>query len=165
MTLSVESINNNSPYKVDYATNKAFVIFSTDYDVHYLVGFEYDDTSFGFDAYQLVVINSDNKKSPKDSKARKTIIAIVEDFFSNNENVLLYICETGDSKQAMRSRLFQYWFSSYINKSLFTFVSASVTDEDGVVNHAAIILRSDNPMMPYIISEFSQTINLLNNKP
>lgn len=165
MTLSVESINNNSPYKVDYATNKAFVIFSTDYDVHYLVGFEYDDTSFGFDAYQLVVINSDNKKSPKDSKVRKTIIAIVEDFFSNNENVLLYICETGDSKQAMRSRLFQYWFSSYINKSLFTFVSASVTDEDGVVNHAAIILRSDNPMMPYIISEFSQTINLLNNKP
>lgn len=165
MTLSVESINNNSPYKVDYATNKAFVIFSTDYDVHYLVGFEYDDTSFGFDAYQLVVINSDNKKSPKDSKVRKTIIAIVEDFFSNNENVLLYICETGDSKQAMRSRLFQYWFSSYINKNLFTFVSASVTDEDGVVNHAAIILRSDNPMMPYIISEFSQTINLLNNKP
>lgn len=41
MILSVESINDNSPYKVQYATNKSFVIFKTDYDVHYLVGFEY----------------------------------------------------------------------------------------------------------------------------
>lgn len=165
MTLSVESINGNSPYKVEYATNKAFVIFSTDYDVHYLVGFEYDDTSFDFTTYQLVIINSNNKKSPKDFKVRDTIVAIVEAFFNDNENVLLYICETGDEKQSVRNRLFQYWFSSYINKDLFTFVSASVTDKEGVTNHAAIILRSDNPQMPYIVSEFSQTINLLSDKP
>lgn len=165
MILSVESINNNSPYKVEHATNKAFVTFSTDYDVDYLVGFEYDDTSFGFATYQLIIINSNNKKSPRDAKLRDTIVAIVEDFFNNNENVLLYICETGDSKQAMRNRLFQYWFSSYINKNLFTFVSASVTDEEGMVNHAAIILRSDNPQMPYIVSEFSKAVNILNNKP
>lgn len=165
MTLSVESINDNSPYKVEYATNKNFVIFSTDYDVHYLVGFEYDDTSFDFATYQLVIINSNNKKSPRDFKVRDTIVAIVEAFFSNNKNVLLYICETGDEKQSMRDRLFQYWFSSYINKGLYTFVSASVTDSEGVINHAAIILRSDNPQMPYVVSEFSQTINLLNSKP
>lgn len=165
MTLSVGSINKTSPYKVEHASNKAFVIFATDYDVHYLVGFEYDDSSFDFATYQLVIINSNNKKSPKDSKVRETIVAIVEDFFNNNENVLLYICETGDDKQAMRNRLFQYWFSSYINKNLFTFVSASVTDAEGIVNHAAIILRSDNPQMPHIVSEFSKTINLLNNKP
>ena len=80
----------------------------TDYDVHYLVGFEYDDSSFDFATYQLVIINTNNKKSPRDSKVKDTIIAIIEDFFSNNENVLLYICETGDSKQSMRNRLFQY---------------------------------------------------------
>ena len=165
MILSVESINDNSPYKVQYATNKSFVIFKTDYDVHYLVGFEYDDSSFDFATYQLVIINTNNKKSPRDSTVKDTIIAIIEDFFSNNENVLLYICETGDAKQSMRNRLFQYWFSAYLNKSQFTFVSASVKDEEGIINHAAIILRTDNPDMPYIVSEFSKTINLLNNKP
>ena len=165
MILSVESINENSPYKVQYATNKSFVIFKTDYDVHYLVGFEYDDSSFDFATYQLVIINTNNKKSPRDPKVKDTIIAIIEDFFSNNENVLLYICETGDAKQSMRNRLFQYWFSAYFNKAQFTFVSASVKDEEGIINNAAIILRTDNPNMPYIVSEFSKTINLLNNKP
>lgn len=165
MILSVESINENSPYKVQYATNKSFVIFKTDYDVHYLVGFEYDDSSFDFATYQLVIINTNNKKSPRDPKVKDTIIAIIEDFFSNNENVLLYICETGDAKHSMRNRLFQYWFSAYFNKAQFTFVSASVKDEEGIINHAAIILRTDNPNMPYIVSEFSKTINLLNNKP
>lgn len=112
MILSIDDINGSSPYKVEYAENKAFVIFKTDYDVHYLVGFEYDDSSFDFATYQLVIINSNNNKSPRDPKVKDTITSIVEAFFSENENVLLYICETGDAKQAMRSRLFQYWFSS-----------------------------------------------------
>ena len=113
----------------------------------------------------MVIINSNNKKSPRDPKVKDTIISIVEAFFTDNENVLLYICETGDTKQAMRSRLFLYWFSTYLNKESFTFVSASVKDEDGVINHAALIMKSDNPLMPDILAEFSKTINLLNNKP
>ena len=71
MILSVESINDNSPYKVQYATNKSFVIFKTDYDVHYLVGFEYDDSSFDFATYQLVIINTNNKKSPSADSTSK----------------------------------------------------------------------------------------------
>ena len=165
MILPIDDINSSAPYRVEYAANKAFVIFKTDHDVHYLVGFEYDDSSFDFATYQLVIINSNNKKSPRDPKVKDTIISIVEAFFTDNEKVLLYICETGDAKQAMRSRLFQYWFSSYLNKELFTFVSASVKDEDGVINHAALIMKSDNPLMPTILTEFSKTINLLNNKP
>lgn len=165
MILPIDDINSSAPYRVEYAANKAFVVFKTDHDVHYLVGFEYDDSSFDFATYQLVIINSNNKKSPRDPKVKDTIISIVEAFFTDNENVLLYICETGDAKQAMRSRLFHYWFSSYLNKELFTFVSASVKDEDGVINHAALIMKSDNPLMPAILAEFSKTINLLNNKP
>ena len=60
MILSIDDINGSSPYKVEYAENKAFVIFKTDYDVHYLVGFEYDDSSFDFATYQLLIINSIN---------------------------------------------------------------------------------------------------------
>ena len=165
MILPIDDINSSAPYKVEHAANKAFVVFKTDHDVHYLVGFEYDDSSFDFATYQLVIINSNNKKSPRDPKVKDTIISIVEVFFTDNENVLLYICETGDTKQAMRSRLFQYWFSTYLNKESFTFVSASVKDEDGIINHAALIMKSDNPLMPDILAEFSKTINLLNNKP
>lgn len=51
--------------------------------------------------------------SPRDLKMRDTVMLIIENFFNMNEAALLYICESGDGKQHMRSRLFEYWFSSY----------------------------------------------------
>lgn len=83
--LCIDNINAKAPYQTEYAVNKAFVIFSTDYGAHYLVGFEYDDTSFSFETYQLVIINSNNKKSPRDAKVKETIIAIVESVTSSYE--------------------------------------------------------------------------------
>ena len=65
----------------------------------------------------------------------------------------------------MRSRLFEYWFSTYNQKSLFTTMSSSVVDSEGVVNYATIILRNDNPYLAEIISEFSESIQALNQKP
>ena len=61
------------------------------------------------ETYQFSIINGNNKKSPRDPKVRETIIAIVENFFMENQEVMLYICETGDGKQSMRNRLFEYW--------------------------------------------------------
>lgn len=165
MKLSIQDINGKAPYKVSPTGDEAFVVFATEHDVQYLVGFEYDDTSLSFEAYQLVIINTNNKKSPRDMKVKGTIVAIVESFFQDNKNVLLYICETGDRKQTMRSRLFEYWFSSYINKDMFVMVSGTVKDDEGIVNHTAIIVRTDNPQMPQIVADFSKTISLLNNKP
>ena len=98
-------------------------------------------------------------------KVRDTIIAIVDEFFRNNNSTLLYICETGDSKQSMRSRLFEYWFSTYNRKALFTMISSSIVDEEGVVNFATIILRNDNPNLSEIIAEFTESIQLLSQKP
>lgn len=74
--------------------------------------------------FQLVIVNVDNMPSPRDRKLRETIVAIVEGFFSINNEAMLYICETGDGKQAMRNRLFQYWYSHYERKFEFTFLSA-----------------------------------------
>lgn len=101
----------------------------------------------------------------RDKKVRDTIVAIVDEFFSRNNSTLLYICETGDNKQGMRSRLFEYWFSTYSQKSLFTTLSSSVIDGEGVVNYATIILRNDNPFLSETISEFSESIQTLNQKP
>ncbi len=130
-----------------------------------MVGFEADDISMSFKAYQLVIINANNKKSPRDLKVKDTIIAIVEDFFIRNNETLLYICETGDDKQSVRSRLFEYWFAHYERKLWFTFLSTSIVDEDGIVNFATIILRNDNPYITDIISEFTNTVKYLSEKP
>ena len=82
-----------------------------------------------------------------------------------DNKTLLYICETGDEKQALRNRLFERWFSTYERKAQYTFVASSLKDDEGVENYAAIIVRNDNPELSAIIAEFTETISLLSTKP
>lgn len=99
--------------------------------IHYSVGFMEDDILLSKDSYQLIIANINNHKSPRDYKVRDTILSIVDEFFNTNNSTLLYICETGDNKQRMRSRLFEYWFSTYTRKSQFTTISSSIIDDEG----------------------------------
>lgn len=57
------------------------------------------------------------------------------------------------------------WFSAYSKKGLYTSVTSSVVDEDGITNYATIIVRNDNPRLVDVIAEFTTTISLLNQKP
>lgn len=163
--LSLECINKIAAYPVVRNEQDGFFHFFTDGGVHYSVGFIEDDILLSKESYQLIIANLNNRKSMRDKKVRNTIVAIVDEFFSRNNSTLLYICETGDNKQGMRSRLFEYWFSTYNQKSLFTTLSSSVIDGEGVVNYAAVILRNDNPFLSEIVSEFSESIQTLNQKP
>ena len=87
------------------------------------------------------------------------------EFFNKNKAALLYICETGDGMQKMRSRLFQYWFSIYNEREEYLFPPQIVYDEEENENYAALIIRKDNPCFVELVSEFTDTINLLNGKP
>lgn len=75
------------------------------------------------------------------------------------------ICETGDGMQKMRSRLFSYWFSVYAENDDFLFLPQVVYDEEENENYAALIIRRDNPLFNDLVSEFTNTITLLNGKP
>lgn len=166
MILDIAKINAKSSYEVTAIQGVNFVSFLTDYGVQYAIGFEKDDTSMPVtETYQFSIINVNNKKSPRDPKVRETIIAVVEDFFAENQEVMLYICETGDGKQSMRSRLFEYWFNHYKQEWNVMLLSTSVRDEEGILNYAAIILRNDHPRLKEIVNEFTDAVTLLNSKP
>ena len=77
----------------------------------------------------------------------------------------MYICETGDGKQSFRSKLFERWFYTYNKKANYTFITSSIVDEEGVVNYATIIIRNDNPNLPTAVAEFTNTIQMLSQKP
>lgn len=82
-----------------------------------------------------------------------------------NEAALLYICESGDGKQYMRSRLFEYWFSSYQMKDKFILMPVSIEDMEGIENLAALIIRKDNPNIIDIVADFSNTVAMFRVKP
>lgn len=163
--LSLDAINAKSEYYVKKEDDEGTYSFTTDNMTEFFISFEKDDILRSGIVYQFGISNPQGKKSPCDHKVRITILAIIEEFFNKNKAALLYICETGDGMQKMRSRLFQYWFSVYNEKEEYLFLPQVVYDEEDNENYAALIIRKDNPCFVELVSEFTETINLLNGKP
>lgn len=162
--LDIEKINQISPYKVYTSHRKGYYGFISKSGVEFVVGFD-EDEFLSSDSYQLIIANVNHKPSPRDSKVRICIFAIMKEFFRVNNSTILYICETGDGKQAQRSRLFTYWFSSFADKGKFTLLQSSIVDDEGIDNFFAIISRNDNPSLKQVMNEFYENVNFFNNKP
>lgn len=64
----------------------------------------------------------------------------------------------------MRSRLFEYWYSAYENKACYSMFATEFI-QDGVENHASVIVRNDNPLLPDLMYEFYETVKWLDEKP
>lgn len=163
--LSLDIINKEAPYKVYRDEVTESYDFVTSYGVRISVDFE-DDILIQADvSYQLIIGNSNQKKSPRDHKLQKTILAIIEEFFRKNQAALLYICETGDGKQQVRNRLFKYWFDSYEFNTKYSLYTTHIVDDEGISNFAALILKNDNPKIVDIVTEFTKTVKILREKP
>lgn len=117
MLYSLHHINSVSPYWV-MAETEDTARFTTDGGVEYRVAFVEDD-NIGIDkTYQLVISNvSKIKAKGIDVKIGQTIAAIVNSFFTDNRNVLLFICDPSDNHQAARSRKFHSWFRKYADQN------------------------------------------------
>ena len=163
--LDVNNINAKTPYKVTFDATTRLYKFVSAFDVSFSVAFENNELLESGESYQFALTNYEGKKSPRDLKVRETILAIIEEFFQKNEAALLYICETGDNMQKMRHRLFHFWFSIYAENNEYLFLPQVVYDEEDNENYAALIIRRDNPSFNDLVTEFTNTITLLNNKP
>ena len=103
-SLSLQAINESSSYEVSVVYDGCYQFF-TDHGVHCSVEFVLDDSLMSRETYHLVIVNVNHQKSPSDVKVRDTIIAIIDEFFVENNTTLLYICETGDKKQAEETKM------------------------------------------------------------
>lgn len=153
MELSLERINAFSPYKVSLKDNGS-LSFCTQYGSVYEVGFVEDYTFMDENAYQFFIIEVEGNHSAKDDLIRKTIWIIIETFFSENNPVVLYICDMSDGKQAVRNRLFSMWYHKYENKNNFTYLSTNVNIEE-TAYYASVIVKNSNPQLEEIKESFN----------
>ncbi|MBQ6747632.1 MAG: hypothetical protein IJR07_11405 [Bacteroidaceae bacterium] len=151
MELSAHSINSKAPYKVSQSTNLSFT-FTTDNGNVYEVGFLLDEMLLPDGVYQFFIMENSGNPMTKDDKIMMTIVAIMEEFFLNRDVVLDYICDTSDSKQSLRFRLFRKWFANYHNNTIFTFRPLSI-EYDSISYYGAVILRKDHPMYDQFMIE------------
>ena len=165
VTIDLERVNVVAPYHFT-PTSYSELTFSvlTDYGVRYTMSFYENDLLPDIHAYEFVISNVNQRKSPRDVKLRQSIIALIQAFFCQKEAVLIYICETGDNRQRQRFRLFESWFR-ISGKGNFVSLSMDLVDLEGVPNYAAIITRMDNPNLSFITKQFTETVELLREKP
>ncbi len=163
--LKLDILNASAPYEVYWHESSHTYRFRSDYDVILAIGFDEDDIIETAESYMFSIINVNSVPSPRDLKMRDTVMLIIENFFDMNQAALLYICESGDGKQKMRGRLFEFWFSTYRLKDDYLLMPVGIEDMEGVENFAALIIRKDNPQFIEVVSEFSNTVAMLGVKP
>lgn len=163
--LNTARMNEHCPYRLEKSVRRHnYFTFTSSVGAEFAVGFDEDDL-FSFESYQFIIVKTNEIPSPRDKGVRDTVIAVIQEFFRVNNSTMLYICDTGDGKQAMRSRLFNYWISSVLDKGKFTILQSSIKDEEGIDNYYAIITRNDNPFAKQAINEFWENTYLLSHKP
>ena len=112
----------------------------------------------GFD---LLATNAEeNKKKQFDPRISDTIITIVDNFFQNQQNVLLYVCESlDDYEELSRSKLFSYWYNRHNNST--TTYSLQKIDFEGTMSGtpflSSIILHNTNEYLQEISDAFIYT--------
>ena len=161
--LDLNFVNRFTPYKVWTEDERDYLIETSSGNI-FVVGFMDDYSIWPTGAYQLTINNRSHQPSPNDQRLRIAILLLIEAFFAANPEILLYICETGDGKQAFRSRLFVRWFNSYSKRDAYVLQTAEV-QEGKTRNFAALIVQKSNPRLQEIIAEFDETISILTSKP
>ena len=150
---NISRLNVHSPYTV-WQDGDA-LLFKTSFDILFAV--EFDPEEFTENAYWFNLYNRSHRNSPGDAAVRETIICIIEEFFLSSPNIMLYMCETGDERQAQRARLFTRWFNNSAIGHRFVIKTATIKDEN-VDNYIAMIVEKTNPQCEKALQLFDEQV-------
>lgn len=157
-SLLIDNINMHSPCKVEKVGEFVFV-FHTKANVIYYVSFKEDMEIAGLTSYQFI-IERKSEKQGYDADVRLSVVAIVNEFFNQNNDILLYICDTSDGREAMRNRLFIRWFKDADTEGALEIKAAdAVIEGEGIF--FAIIFKKSNPRYSDITCEFNDVSSYL----
>lgn len=156
--LSISRINKKAPYEVKLS-RKSFYVFQTEQNISYSISFSEEYEIGGCMSYQFSIDNIGHVHGSYDNKIKDTIIAIIEDFFIENQDVLLYICDTSDNRETARNRLFLRWFKQ-CSTGKYTICTADSKVEDTNF-YMAIIVDNNNSKLEDITLDFRTTAKAL----
>jgi hypothetical protein len=160
---NIEQIREFYDYKFLGGKNNIYA-FETDNEISYEVKFvpsgyifeeEHPARDFTYEFVIGVVENNTGKNPPLDKKIPHTIALIFQDFFQENRNVGVYICDSSDDKQAFRFRKFNIWFNLFKGTAYYKF-DATFPDKDGAVIYTSLIMRLDNPNYKVVVDGYIQ---------
>jgi len=107
-----------NPYNYSFNEDTSTYNFATKNNIEYKVAFVVDETFSAVsgivihNVYQMIIEKVTDTLEKFDSSVAATIKSIVEAFFSNSENAMIYICDDSDQKAKTRFNIFERWYWS-----------------------------------------------------
>ena len=135
--------------------------FITKNGIVYRVGFYKDPYFLGDKAFHFFIANEKDKPAPKDVNVYKVITCVLEEFFSQEASVMLYICDPYDHREAIRDSLYKRWFESYPRRNELT-LQAETLNFEGYVVYTGMILRKDNPDYESLLNSYEEFVKRAN---
>ena len=140
--------------------------FKSEHGLLFDIEFEQASTIAGTAAYWFGIYNRSHQSSPLDTKVQETVVSIIEEFFRQNPDILLYMCDTADNQQAVRARLFQRWFDAQHGGNERYVIRTAVIMDEKTPNYVSLIVQKSNPDLATILHFFDSEIGMFQeNKP
>lgn len=145
--------------------NKNRYYFKTAFDLEYVVEIiNYPIYKNGFEHIEpyiytlnVVLLTEINNKTPLDPRIGITVAYILGDFFQNEENAIIYVCESLDNRQKARKRKFDEWFNKYKGKKILQINMTAYIEGLEILN--SLILHVNNPNFKEIVVAFAELNN------
>lgn len=153
--------NLQCPYKFTANPQTQAYNFTTNNNIIYNVAFIVDEGLLdSVKAYHISIKPENEKQPPKDYRVQATIESIINRFFQNKNNVLIYICDAADSRQYQRHLLFGRWYNSSEIKDFVIKLDAEIKNTDHF-QYASVLYHKENTDKEILINEFKEIVNAL----
>ncbi len=131
------------PYKV--YRDECGLFFYNKEDIKYVVSFTDNSRSFFDDTLHSKIFDfgfEPEQKTKFDKRVRDTLITILIDFFSKDEErVITFTTDGSDRKQLARKRLFNFWSQKYGSNFLKYDIELKTEDDN---YYSSLILHENN---------------------
>ncbi len=104
---------------------------------------------FGFS-----LLNGIDEQRVFDENIAKTICSILMEFFSNHENVIIFICDSTDKRERQRNIIFNKWFHHFDIDSLFEKIDKVLEYDTLNRYYLSLLYRKDNPKKELYLKAF-----------
>jgi hypothetical protein len=157
-------------YAFDSITNT--YNFTTKNSILYRVAFVVDETLSAIanedirHVYQLVIDKATDDLEPFDTKVSKTVENIIENFFKNIFNSMIYVCSDEGEKAQTRFKVFERWYQKSEYKRFISkidhIIQYKVSENETQVLYTSFMFHKENPNHKKLVEIYSQIESVLN---
>ncbi|MBW3466585.1 DUF6169 family protein [Arthrospiribacter ruber] len=116
--------------------------------------------------FQIILEKGNDEFEVYDSKVSKTVASIIENFFQNVENALIYVCSEEKDKAEKRNMIFDRWYKNYKHKDFISKIDKIISIRTSNIEvqqlYTSLIFHKENPNQIRLIEIYDQIENTLN---